>query len=281
MQNFVQYILVPTDFSIQSAAALQVAAQIARRTSAQIVLLHIVDSLLYKSMWAGEEILADTANPAVAQIITELKTKLIHFTAKYAPDRIVSPCVAFQNIYLSIAEYAKKYPNCLIVMGSKGTGDTSFLMGSNTEKIIRMVSTPVLVVKGNGEDFAPKNICFAADFTNTIALESIAFVLKLQQTFSAKLQLLKIITPQHFELSSHTEKTLQDFAKTHQIQNYSSNFYNHYTEYEGILAFAESNQTDLICMTTNGSTGFMQIMLGSIAEDVANHAKISVLTYRN
>jgi nucleotide-binding universal stress UspA family protein len=281
MQQLIRYILVPTDFSQESAAALTVAAEISRRTDAQILLLHVVDSLLYKAIWAADETEWDNKNPAISQITKELKLKLIHFAGKYAGDRIVEPCIAFQNIYTSIYDYAKKYENCLIVMGSKGTGETSFLIGSNTEHIIRAANSPVFVVKEKVEKFELKNICLAADFQeNNITWVVIAFIKLLQNIFSAHLQLLKVITPQYFELSSHTEQTLQNFAKQHELQNFSTNIYNHYTEYEGILAFADDNHTDLICMTTHGSTGFMQIMMGSIAEDVANHAKKSVLTFR-
>jgi nucleotide-binding universal stress UspA family protein len=284
MQQLIRYILVPTDFSQESASALSVAAEISRRTDAQIVLLHVVDSLLYKSVWATDEIEWDNKNVqnfAIYQIIKELKLKLIHFAAKYSDDRIVEPCIAFQNIYTAIQDYAKKYENCLIVMGSKGTGETSFLIGSNTENIIRAANSPVLVVKGKINKFQLTKICFAADFeANHIPWVVISFVKLLQHIFSAHLQLLKVITPQYFELSSHTQQALQAFAKQHDLQNYSTNFYNHYTEYEGILAFANDTKTDLVCMTTHGSTGFMQIMMGSIAEDVANHAQIPVLTFK-
>jgi nucleotide-binding universal stress UspA family protein len=289
MQQLIRYILVPTDFSQESAAALKVAAEIARRTDAHILLLHVVDSLLYQSIWAIDEInllninLSDKKS-TITQITNELKTKLIHFAAKYAGDRLVEPCIAFQNIYTAIHEYAKKYENCLIVMGSKGTGETSFLMGSNTEKIIRASPSPVLVVKGAVTNFTNvelKMICIASDFEpHHIPWVIITFIKFLQVIFSAHLQLLKIITPQHFELSSHTQKSLKEFAAMYELQNFSINISNHYTEHEGILAFAEDNQTDLICMTTNGSTGFIQVMMGSIAEEVANQAKIPVLTFR-
>lgn len=298
MQQLIRYILVPTDFSQESASALKVAAEITRRTDAHILLLHVVDSLLHKTIWTTDGAINEIAlsnfslsakkseitQTSITQITNELRTKLIHFAAKYAGDRLIEPCVAFQNIYTAIHEYAKKHENCLIVMGSKGTGETSFLMGSNTEKIIRASPSPVLVVKGavsNFVDFELKTICIASDFQpHHIPWIIITFIKFLQAIFSAHLQLLKVITPQHFELSSHTQKSLKEFATMYELQNFSINISNHYTEHEGILAFADDNQTDLICMTTNGSTGFMQVMMGSIAEEVANQANIPVLTFR-
>jgi nucleotide-binding universal stress UspA family protein len=282
MQHLIRHILVPTDFSSQSATALQVAAEFARQSSAQISLLHVVDSLLYREMWAAETVAWNTKNSAINKIINELKYQLINFAGKNAPNLVITPCVAFQNIYTAINQYAKNYENCLIIMGSKGTGDSSFLIGSNTENIIRTSTVPVLVVKNNdSKSFNLKKICLAGDFApNSVPFFVMTFIKSLQQIFEAELQLLKVITPQHFELTTHTQQSLKDFATQNGLTNVSLNFYNHYTEYEGILAFAEQNQTGLVCMTTHGSTGFMQVILGSIAEDVANHAKIPVLTFR-
>jgi nucleotide-binding universal stress UspA family protein len=277
-------ILVPTDFSQESASALKVAAALAAQTEAQVLLLHVVDSLLYKSLWATEEIgwhkkqVPNTQQALAQQITQEVKQKLIHFTALHAASLIVQPCIAFQNIYTAIEQYAKKNTSCLIVMGSKGTGETSFLVGSNTEKIIRSSAAPVWVVKEN-KPFMLKNICFASDFQDFPAT-AMHTIKQLQQLFGATLHLLKVITPQHFELSSHTKQSLNSFAALHKLSNYTTNIYNHYTEHEGILCFAEETKVDLICMATNGNTGFMQILMGSIAEDVANYAKIAVLTFK-
>ncbi len=46
---------------------------------------------------------------------------------------------------------------------------------------------------------------------------------------------------------------------------------------DGILAFAESNNVDLIVMGSHGRTGFRKIVLGSVASGVAGHAKCDVL----
>ena len=44
-----------------------------------------------------------------------------------------------------------------------------------------------------------------------------------------------------------------------------------------ILDYAESNDADLIIMSTHGSSGFIRWTLGSVAEKVARHSPIPVL----
>ena len=46
---------------------------------------------------------------------------------------------------------------------------------------------------------------------------------------------------------------------------------------DGIVAFAEKNNADLIVMGSHGRTGFRKIVLGSVANGVLGHAKCPVL----
>ena len=46
---------------------------------------------------------------------------------------------------------------------------------------------------------------------------------------------------------------------------------------DGITAFAESNDVDLIIIGSHGRTGFRKLVLGSVANGVLSHAKCPVL----
>ena len=49
---------------------------------------------------------------------------------------------------------------------------------------------------------------------------------------------------------------------------------------EETLNFAEDIDAELIALATHGRTGLMHLLSGSIAEDVVNHAKRPVWTFR-
>ena len=72
---------------------------------------------------------------------------------------------------------------------------------------------------------------------------------------------------------------MQNFARKLNLENYTMNVFSDRSEEEGILHFASGINADLIAMATHGRTGFAHVLVGSIAEDVVNHAGRPVLTY--
>jgi nucleotide-binding universal stress UspA family protein len=286
--NNLQKILVPTDFSTESINGLAMAVGLAQKTGATIHLLHVIDIPTPKDFNELEITNLDLAseknlkNPEKAYLMKLLKeTKLkIDALKKNFDDKVkINAHVSFDRITEQINQFAEKYNVHLIVMGSKGTSQREgLLLGSNAEKVIRTTKIPVLTVKQAVSHVNFQQICFASDFKDVPKI-AINLLSTFQELFDAKIHLVKIITPSNFELSSVTRQTITRFAKSCLLENYTVNFYNYYTEYEGILSFAEEIKVDLISMTTQGNTGFIRILTGSIAEDVANHADLPVLTF--
>ena len=56
--------------------------------------------------------------------------------------------------------------------------------------------------------------------------------------------------------------------------------YNDYSVERGILAFSESRNADLLGLPTHGRKGLSHFLMGSIGEDVTNHSKIPVITFK-
>lgn len=286
--NTLQKILVPTDFSPESINGLTMAVEIANAVGATVHLLHIVDIAMPSEVeedveitnlgLASEQDLQNSEKVYLMKLLKEIKAKIDKLTEGLKNVSIHSH-VSFDRITHQINKFVEKYDISLIVMGSKGTGgNDNFLLGSNAEKVIRTAKVPVLTVKQTVEDVNLKNICFASDFKEVPAT-AIDLLKKLQKIYGAVIHLVKIITPSNFELSSVTRQTIKIFAMNCLLENYTINDYNYYTEYEGILSFAKEMNIDLISMTTQGNTGFIRMLKGSIAEDVANHSVLPVLTF--
>ena len=56
--------------------------------------------------------------------------------------------------------------------------------------------------------------------------------------------------------------------------------YNDYSVERGILNYSENNSADAIGIPTHGRKGLSHFFMGSIGEDVANHSKIPVVTFK-
>jgi nucleotide-binding universal stress UspA family protein len=90
---------------------------------------------------------------------------------------------------------------------------------------------------------------------------------------------VKIITPNTFEITTDTINSIHEFAKRYGFDDYRAHTFNHYSEEEGIQAFARQVDADMIALTTHNRRGVSHFFLGSIAEEVANHSALPVLTF--
>lgn len=97
--------------------------------------------------------------------------------------------------------------------------------------------------------------------------------------YGSTIHVVRINTPMNFRPDTETKGIMQSFVNKIKLKNYTLNGFNDYSEEEGIVHFASSINADLIAMSTHGRTGFAHVLVGSIAEDVANHSKRPVLTY--
>ena len=76
------------------------------------------------------------------------------------------------------------------------------------------------------------------------------------------------------------QKTMDEFLAEFKINNCSTHIYNDINVEKGILHFAKSINADLIGMSTHGRKGLSHFFNGSISEDLVNHAKRPVVTFK-
>jgi universal stress protein A len=128
-------ILVPTDFSVASMRALRYAEELARRFAAEIVLVHVDESL------APSSELAETRQ-AAAQKELEGLVALLRERGVPAHSVLRSGGPAEEVVATAKVENAD-----LIVMGTHGrTGLAHVVMGSVAESVVRRSACPVLTV---------------------------------------------------------------------------------------------------------------------------------------
>ncbi|MGB5479439.1 MAG: universal stress protein, partial [Eudoraea sp.] len=53
-----------------------------------------------------------------------------------------------------------------------------------------------------------------------------------------------------------------------------------YSVEKGVLNFSESIHADVIGIPTHGRKGLSHFFMGSIGEDITNHSKIPVITFK-
>ena len=270
-------ILVPTDFSDQAENALKVAAQLARKHNCEIYLLHILEIPLQR---------VDPLNSYSDLPEAVFFMKLAHqrfetlINKSYLKDIVLHETVDLHEIFKGIFHVCKKNDIDLIIMGSNGSsGLTEMLIGSNTEKVVRTSDTPVLVIKKEHSSFKVNDFVFASDFKKE-SIPSYKKAINFAVIISAKIHLLMVNTPNKFITTKSAMRRMRSFIDASNFSNYSINIYNDANIEKGIMNFSESIGAHLIGMSTHGRQGISHFFNGSISEDLVNHAKRPVITFK-
>lgn len=276
-------ILVPFDFSDQAENAFEFAQGLAKKTNAHLKLLHVLETPTMTSLGTMGTVESGYGIDQiyVMELVEKRKKQLATIEAELAnADFKFSTKLIFGNPYAGISKEVAEFDANLIVMGSKGSsGLEELLIGSNTEKVVRNATCPVITIKDKRDVNDIKTIVFASDFTKESATV-VNKLKKLANAVQAQLCLVKINTPSMFENSRDSFRSMQEFIKEHELENTKIEIYNSSSEEEGIIEYAEDINADMIAMATHGRTGFLHLLSGSIAEDVVNHAKRPVWTMK-
>lgn len=278
-------ILVPTDFSVPAQTALKVAVNIALKAEARIILLHIIEQPGGDSInVTGETSSSDDWEDKVFtyKLIERSKNTLNREAEQIRQQGIkVTEELRLGNPYHGISTLIAEKDVDLVVMGTAGHSKLEeMIIGSNTEKVIRHAHCPVLTVHAKPGRKEFKNIVYATSLSED-EKDFSKLVKNTQAMYDSTIHLVRINTPNNFQPDNVVKKVMGDYAKRIKLENFTINSFNHYTEEEGIIHFADSIDADLIAMSTHGRKGFAHVLVGSIAEDVANHSKRPVLTFVN
>ncbi len=273
-------VIVPIDFSEHSEHALKAAALLAKRNNIEIVALHMLDLNIAS--------LSDSASDIQAQSVFYLKLaekKIKTFLKKeYLKGLNVTPVIKHYLSFREINEIAEEVKADLIVMSSHGvSGIKEIFVGSNTEKVVRFATIPVLVLKEELFDLNFEDVVYATDFSEE-SIPAYKKALQLIDFFGAELHLLFVNTPNDkFKTSTEMKemaanflnKSDQDISKLKEIT-----FECESTIEKGIIRFSDRIGADLIAVSTHGRKGLSHLFEGSVAEDLSNHSMLPVVTIK-
>lgn len=273
-------IIVPIDFSNHSEYALEVAAGIARRTNAELLVLHMLElatGLLTKS--SGQH------QTTAIFLLKIAEAKFDEFLQKdYLEGIKITPIVKHFKVFSEVNDVAMEHDASLVVMGSHGTsGSRDIFIGSNTEKVVRNSDIPVFVVKNRISDLKLDEVVFACDFK----FENIRPYLnatKLFKTFDSNINLLYVNLPnENFRSTTEIDTRVADFlmkADGNMDNMKNVHYQADYSVERGIINFSNKVGADIIAIPTHGRKGIAHFFTGSVGEDVANHSTLPVITFK-
>ncbi|MBV0925591.1 universal stress protein [Halomicroarcula limicola] len=135
-------ILVPTDGSDGALVAADRAIDLALATDAALHVVHVVDPYLLDTQVDPSDLLK------ALEDVGEQAVETIETRATDAGVSTVETELLTGNPHRSIVDYADEHEIDCIVMGTHGrTGLERYILGSVTERIVRLADVPVLSVK--------------------------------------------------------------------------------------------------------------------------------------
>ena len=268
-------LLVPTDFSEGSKAAVNTAIALAKKSKAEIHFLHVLSTPVD---WLKLNKSQEKNYPETLKEIGNATDKLNKLVKKANDAGVSAKEILNFNIGVSdLCDYIEQHHYDLVLIGSHGISDFSEVMlGSNAQRVLRNAKVPLLVLKAkNKSDY--KKLLFASNFEDE-AKHAFKKALDFARLNQSEVHLLYVNVPYHFEDTETTMARMKKFEKLGEGLVKGKHIYNSHGEEKGILAFSEANKIDVISLTTHGKSGFMRMLAPSIAESLANHSGVPVLS---
>jgi len=264
-------ILVPTDFSSCATSAASVAMTLAKNANAELYFLNISQD---PAAGGYAKVKPHENNPHLAHVKNELAL-LVNRAAELGIQ-------ATQELVLErgeekIESYIEPYHIDFVVMGSHGaTGIKEMLLGSNTQRVIRHVHVPVLVIK-NGDQILPvSNILFASTFKHN---ESNVFreLVSFAKSLNARIHLVYINFIQNPVSADVARATMNVLTSSYPEWKFSYHVADTNDEEWAINQFATQLRVDMIAISTYDKEGILKFVSHPVAESLANHQKLPVL----
>lgn len=269
-------ILVPTDFSECAVKAGKVAMDLARKQSASLHFLHIID---IPADWITIVSKAETTLYAdITKKVNDHQQQLSQLVSEARSEGIdAQKHLLYNQDYKGILAYARDQKVDMIVMGSHGaSGFREWLIGSNAQRVVRDSEVPVLVVKGEEAAVKTDRLLLHNDF-EIDELESFVPVVNLAKELDAKVDLLLVSTPNDFYPSPEADARLNLYKSAAPQLVDGTHLYNALTEEEGLLNWCQRENPGLLTMLYNKKKTKNRYIRRHV-EELINHLEVSFLS---
>jgi len=296
----IQRILVATDFSPHSDAALQKALHVARASGAELTLLHVLTDLRtamadmsYEGRW---QLVGGDLEKFQKELYADSEKKLTDQLARLdSSGVVVHKQSEMGTAYIKIIQVVQQVKSDLVVVGTRGvTGLQRMVVGSTAERLLRHCPAPVWIVKSESAG-ALKKVLVATDFSPVSGhalqvaaqlargaqaeldvihvIESAESIVSAEQMTELGLSVRKINNAAKKQFADFTHAAIGDFSEDHMRVVKGK-------PWKAISDQSRRMSVDLIVLGTVGRSGIPGILLGNTAEKVLQNSKCDMLAVK-
>lgn len=280
-------VLIPFDGSEGAAEVLHHASEIAHWAGATSHVLYVADTNR-DSVTVVEGRTVDALVREGEDVVEEATETLDTLGVPYETDIVQG------NPAPTIVEYAERYDQDLVVMPTHGReGLSRYLIGSVSEKVVRLSSVPVLTVRMQPDEqltFPYESILIPTD-GSAAATHAAEHLVELAAALGATVHVLSVVDDSALgpdvrstiagkeseQAATDAVEAVVSEAETRGVTN-TVRHIEHGRPAEEIRNCIESNEIHAVGMGTTGRRGTDRIFLGSVAEKSVRSAPVPVMT---
>jgi nucleotide-binding universal stress UspA family protein len=294
------HILVATDFSAHSQAALAQAVYLADRTKATVTVVHVVTHVARAVPGTSFEvhwrIPPGELKRAERKLRKQAEQQLADAIAPHrSPGRKLRTETLVGVPFVEIIKMVQKKGIDLVLAGTLGrSGLQRLLVGSTAERLVRKCPCPVWIVKP-GQHVPPRTILNPVDFSE-VSGRSLDLAAFLAQRFECALNVLHVISSADVaqeaaapatmrlhqrDIKQGAEQRLSEFVSEHvPIGTTVDELVTLSEPWRSIDVIARRLDADLIVMGSMGRVGIPGILIGNTAEKVLRLCNRSILAVK-
>lgn len=280
-------ILVPVDESTESGTLLHHASEIAHWADAEVQLLYVADTSrdsvtltngnVVDALVEGGENVVEDASEVLDSLGVDYNTEVVQGVPAQA-----------------IVDYAERFEFDLIAMPTHGReGLSRYLLGSVTEKVVRLSSVPVLTARDDDEITFPYESLLVPTDGSESANRAAEHALKLAEALDVTVHAVSatddsILANVEEALGGEGEQQATEAAQAavDAVAEAAEDFDLETVEThvaagapdEVILEYVAEHDIDAVVMGTTGRRGIDRVLLGSVAEKTVRSAPVPVIT---
>ncbi len=272
-------ILVTTDFSENSKAAIRFALQLSDQAEFGLVFIHVTE-LLKPVKWT-EEYFSSYEQKELADLEKQLKTLVMEVSGQTG-STIIHPEYVVRNsssVPASLVHYAQQHSISYICIARKGGGHGLKLFGSIVSTLMEKSNVPVIAVPEHYQPTALQTVCYASDL-ETVEQELLD-VLKFSKPLNASLELVHFIGPASEVTNNSQLIRIETLLTENQVSTHFEPMDIEVPLADKLANLIRSLQPSIMVMFTRQNRNFFErLFSSSISAEVAIDVKIPLLVIR-
>lgn len=273
----IKRILIPFDFSETAALSLDHAIHLTKASNAELFLLHIVETATFPSSishaFSGfEKKVEEATNEKLKELADQLSSE--HGVKVHTVTEV-------GKIYKRIVHTARQAHIDLIMMGTHGASGSSYIIGSNTTRVVQESPCPVISFQTNAKKLGFGNIALPID-DSAESRQKVNYALEVARVFNAKISIIGLNRNGNEDYQRKFRikiEQVEDFLTQHGIKN--ETIYKQGDDLaKNTLAAAAEVNADLLVIMTEQEPSITGLLMGTYATKIINGSKIPVMTVR-